>query len=146
MVCWMPHIILRHRSFYRFIRRTRSSHSLYARNSDLIVETASYIQHRTGSYSISVNRMAAHLNPTPFIHANCSVQMISPRIYPVAILRSNKKWLKEYSRLEFIIAAYRWKDTQRNMQSSNRFLWCWVGFRIYEMPWSAAGFLSKFAT
>lgn len=49
--------------------------------SDLIVETASYIQHRTGSYSISVNRMAAHLNPTPFIHANCSVQMISPRIY-----------------------------------------------------------------
>ncbi|MHC1770689.1 MAG: hypothetical protein AB9907_02950 [Flexilinea sp.] len=49
--------------------------------SELIVETASYIHSRTAGYSISVNRMASRLNPTPFIHANCSVQMISPRVY-----------------------------------------------------------------
>lgn len=49
--------------------------------SELIIETASYIHNRTGSYSVSVNRMVSHLNPAPFIHANCSVQMISPRIY-----------------------------------------------------------------
>jgi uroporphyrinogen-III decarboxylase len=48
---------------------------------ELIVEVASYIQRRTGSSSISVNRMAERLTPTPFIHANCSVQMISPKSY-----------------------------------------------------------------
>lgn len=48
---------------------------------ELIAEVASYIHSRTGSYSIAVNRMAAHLTPTPFLHANCSVQMISPRSY-----------------------------------------------------------------
>jgi len=48
---------------------------------ELIAEVAGYIYSRTNSYSIAVNRMAAHLTPTPFLHANCSVQMISPRSY-----------------------------------------------------------------
>jgi len=48
---------------------------------ELIVEVAEYVHARTGSYSISVNRMAEQLTPTPFIHANCSVQMISPKSY-----------------------------------------------------------------
>jgi hypothetical protein len=48
---------------------------------ELIAEVAGYIHGRTGSYSIAVNRMAAHLTPTPFLHANCSVQMISPKSY-----------------------------------------------------------------
>jgi hypothetical protein len=48
---------------------------------ELIAEVASYIHSRTGSYSIAVNRMAAHLTPTPFLHENCSVQMISPKSY-----------------------------------------------------------------
>jgi uroporphyrinogen-III decarboxylase len=48
---------------------------------ELIVEVAECIHSRTGSYSISVNRMAERLAPTPFIHANCSVQMISPKSY-----------------------------------------------------------------
>jgi hypothetical protein len=48
---------------------------------ELIAEVAGYIHSRTGSYSIAVNRMAAHLTPTPFLHANCSVQMISPKSY-----------------------------------------------------------------
>ncbi len=47
----------------------------------LIVDVASYVRRRTGSCSISVNRMAAHVDPRLFIHANCSVQMISPRSY-----------------------------------------------------------------
>ncbi len=48
---------------------------------ELIAEVASCIHTRTGSYSIAVNRMVAHLTPTPFLHANCSVQMISPKSY-----------------------------------------------------------------
>jgi hypothetical protein len=49
--------------------------------SKLIAEVAGYIHTRTGSYSIAVNRLVAHLTPTPFLHANCSVQMISPKSY-----------------------------------------------------------------
>jgi hypothetical protein len=48
---------------------------------ELITDVAGYIHSRTSSYSIAVNRIAAHLKPTPFLHANCSVQMISPKSY-----------------------------------------------------------------
>ena len=48
---------------------------------ELIADVASYFQSRTQSFSISVNRMVVHLSPTPFLHANCSVQMISPKSY-----------------------------------------------------------------
>jgi uroporphyrinogen-III decarboxylase len=48
---------------------------------ELIVDVASYVRQRTGSCSISVNRMVAHVDPGLFLHANCSVQMISPASY-----------------------------------------------------------------
>lgn len=48
---------------------------------ELIAEVAAYIHQRTHSYSIAVNRMADRVAPTPFLHANCSVQMISPKSY-----------------------------------------------------------------
>jgi len=48
---------------------------------ELIADVAEYVYRRTGSYSIAVNRMVAHLTPTPFLHANCSVPMISPKSY-----------------------------------------------------------------
>ncbi len=48
---------------------------------ELIVDVALYVRQRTGSCSISVNRMVEHVDPRMFFHANCSVQMISPRSY-----------------------------------------------------------------
>ncbi len=48
---------------------------------DLIADVALYVRRRTGTSSVSVNRMVARLTPSPFLHANCSVQMISPRSY-----------------------------------------------------------------
>lgn len=48
---------------------------------DLIVEVALAIRERTGSCSISVNRMAERVDPALFLHANCSVPMISPEMY-----------------------------------------------------------------
>ena len=48
---------------------------------ELIVDVALYIRQRTGSCSISVNRMVEHVDPGLFLHANCSVQMISPKSY-----------------------------------------------------------------
>ncbi|MEA3334880.1 MAG: uroporphyrinogen decarboxylase family protein [Chloroflexota bacterium] len=47
----------------------------------LIVDVASYLRERTGTCSVSVNRMVAHVDPAMFFHANCSVQMISPNSY-----------------------------------------------------------------
>ena len=48
---------------------------------ELIVDVASYVRERTGSCSIAVNRMVERVDPRLFIHANCSVQMISPHSY-----------------------------------------------------------------
>jgi uroporphyrinogen-III decarboxylase len=64
--------------FYDAPQRVRR---LFTVIGELILEVAEYIHARTGSYSISVNRMAEQLTPTPFIHANCCVQMISPKSY-----------------------------------------------------------------
>lgn len=47
----------------------------------LIVDVSEYVRQRTGSCSISVNRMVSHVDPRLFLHANCSVPMISPRSY-----------------------------------------------------------------
>ena len=48
---------------------------------ELIVDVALYVRKHTGSCSISVNRMVEHVDPRLFLHANCSVQMISPNSY-----------------------------------------------------------------
>ncbi|MCB0202590.1 MAG: hypothetical protein KDI03_21165 [Anaerolineae bacterium] len=48
---------------------------------ELIVDVALAIRERTGSCSISVNRMVEHVDRRMFYHANCSVQMISPASY-----------------------------------------------------------------
>lgn len=53
---------------------------------DLIISIVNIISGLSTGKSISVNRMAARLTPTPFIHSNCSVQMISPRLYRKAML------------------------------------------------------------
>jgi hypothetical protein len=48
---------------------------------ELITDVAGYIRSRTGSASIAVNRMVKHVDPAMYLHANCSVQMISPDSY-----------------------------------------------------------------
>ncbi|MFC1960556.1 uroporphyrinogen decarboxylase family protein [Chloroflexota bacterium] len=48
---------------------------------ELIVDVALYMRERTGSCSIAVNRMVERVDPGLFLHANCSVQMISPQSY-----------------------------------------------------------------
>ena len=48
---------------------------------ELIVDVALYMRARTGECSIPVNRMVEHVDPTMLFHANCSVQMISPKSY-----------------------------------------------------------------
>lgn len=58
---------------------------------ELIVDVAAYIHERTGSCSISVNRMVERADPGCFLHANCSVPMISPRSYSAMQLPIEKR-------------------------------------------------------
>jgi uroporphyrinogen-III decarboxylase len=48
---------------------------------DLIADVSSYIRQRTGSCAIACNRMVERVAPELFLHANCSVPMISPASY-----------------------------------------------------------------
>jgi uroporphyrinogen-III decarboxylase len=64
--------------FYQAPERVRRLLGLIG---ELIVDVALYVRERTSSCSISVNRMAEHMDPGLFLHANCSVQMISPESY-----------------------------------------------------------------
>ena len=58
---------------------------------ELIVDVALYLRQRTGDCSVSVNRMVEHLDPRLFLHANCSVQMISPQSYRQIHLVTEKR-------------------------------------------------------
>lgn len=64
--------------FYAAPRRVRRLLELIG---ELIVDVALSVRQRSGSCSISVNRMVAHIDSALFLHANCSVQMISPNSY-----------------------------------------------------------------
>ncbi len=48
---------------------------------ELIGDVSEYVRQRTGTCSISVNRMVERVQPNLFLHANCSVPMISPKSY-----------------------------------------------------------------
>lgn len=64
--------------FYEAPERVRRLLDIIA---ELIVDVALYVRQRTGSCSISVNRVVEQVDPSLFLHANCSVQMISPASY-----------------------------------------------------------------
>ncbi len=64
--------------FYEAPERVRR---YLAQIAELIGDVASYVRGRTGSCSIAVNRQVERVDPAIFLHANCSVQMISPRSY-----------------------------------------------------------------
>jgi hypothetical protein len=49
--------------------------------SDTIAQVAQAIRTFSGTSSISVNRSIVHVDPRIFLHANCSLQMISPELY-----------------------------------------------------------------
>jgi hypothetical protein len=64
--------------FYECPKRVRRLLDLIG---ELIVDVAMFVRERTGTCSISVNRMAGRADPRLFLHANCSVQMISANSY-----------------------------------------------------------------
>jgi uroporphyrinogen-III decarboxylase len=67
--------------FADFYNAPQRVHRLLEMIAGLIVDVGDYVRQRTGSCSIAVNRMVERINPRLFLHANCSVSMISPRSY-----------------------------------------------------------------
>ncbi len=74
--------------FYQAPQRVTHLLNLIA---ELITDVAIYIRERTGSCSISVNRMVERIDPHLFLHANCSVPMISPQSYRTVQLPIEKQ-------------------------------------------------------
>lgn len=46
-----------------------------------------YVQSRTGTNSISVNRSIVNVDPRIYLHGNCTVQMVSPASYRRSLLK-----------------------------------------------------------
>ncbi|MBE0670061.1 MAG: hypothetical protein IH588_05705, partial [Anaerolineales bacterium] len=67
--------------FVDFYENPRRIQRLLDMIGQLIVDVALYVRQRTGSCSVAVNRMVERVNPAMFLHANCSVQMISSQSY-----------------------------------------------------------------
>ena len=61
-------------------------HHLFTVLSDTYVSLASLLRARTGTCSVATNRSILNVNPSLYVHSNCSVQMISPRIYEKLLL------------------------------------------------------------
>ncbi|MCU0510471.1 MAG: uroporphyrinogen decarboxylase family protein, partial [Anaerolineae bacterium] len=74
--------------FYAAPERVRRVLDIIA---ELIAGLATYVRSRTGSSSIAVNRMVERVDKGIFLHANCSVQMISPRSYRAMQLPVEKR-------------------------------------------------------
>jgi hypothetical protein len=54
-------------------------------------EVAEYVASRTGTSSVSTNRSILNVNPGIYLHSNCSVCMISPRLYREALLPHERR-------------------------------------------------------
>jgi len=65
----------------------------------LIAQTAaamaSMVRKRTGSSSITINRIIKHIDPSVHIVPNCSLQMISPKTYETRLLKFDQYLLQE---------------------------------------------------
>lgn len=47
---------------------------------------ASYVRERTGTCSVAVNRSILNVDPRIYVHANCSLQMVSPSMFRRSLL------------------------------------------------------------
>jgi uroporphyrinogen-III decarboxylase len=90
-------------------------HHLFNVIARTIVLLADYVRGRTGTSSISLNRIVARVDPNLNLHSNCSVQMISSQTYQEYLL-PYECWLAERlqpygihhcgDNLENVVAAY----------------------------------------
>lgn len=67
---------------------------LFAVIAETTARVASYVARRTGTSSLSVNRSIVNVDRSLFVVSNCSIQMISPKLYGAALAPWDR-WLAE---------------------------------------------------
>ncbi len=67
--------------FTDFYDNPELAHHLFGVIAETIARVACFLRSVTGTCSIAVNRSIVNVDPGIFLHANCSLQMISPDLY-----------------------------------------------------------------
>lgn len=67
--------------FMDFYQAPELAHHLLSLVTEAQIAVGTYMRGRTGTLSLSTNRSTVNVDPSIFLHSNCSVQMVSPRIY-----------------------------------------------------------------
>ena len=80
--------------FLDFYEAPQLAHRLLSVITEAQIAVATYVRARTGTLSLSTNRSTVNVDPSIFLHANCSVQMVSPDVYE-EFLFPYEKWLAE---------------------------------------------------
>lgn len=74
------------RFFMDMVEDEELTRHLFSVAAETTVRVAEYVRSRTGTSSVSVNRSILNADPCIHLHSNCSVQMISPRLYERVML------------------------------------------------------------
>jgi len=83
-----------HEYFIDLVERQDLADHMHTVISKTIYEQAKRLKARTGSCSMCINRVISHFSPSTFMSPNCSLQMISPKMYEKQILKHDM-WLTE---------------------------------------------------
>ena len=65
--------------FMDFYEAPQLAHHLLSVVTETQIAVATYMRARTGTLSLSTNRSTVNVDPSIFLHSNCSVQMVSPQ-------------------------------------------------------------------
>jgi hypothetical protein len=73
------------------IENPKMAHHLFSVITETQAQVAEYVASRTGTSSVSTNRSILNVKPGIYLHSNCSVCMISPRLYREALLPHERR-------------------------------------------------------
>ena len=77
--------------FMDFYEAPQLAHHVLAVVTEAQIAVATYMRARTGTLSLSTNRSTVNVDPSIFLHSNCSVQMVSPKVYTDFLFPYEKK-------------------------------------------------------
>ena len=67
--------------FLDFYEAPQLAHHVLSVVTEAQIAVGTYMRARTGTLSLSTNRSTINVDPSIFLHSNCSVQMVSPHVY-----------------------------------------------------------------
>ena len=81
--------------FMDFYEAPQLAHHVLSLITEAQIAVATYVRSRTGTLSLSTNRSTVNVDASIFLHANCSVQMVSPQIYEEFLFPYEKRLTEE---------------------------------------------------